>query len=42
MPFENSQQLGLAVERHFADFVEKQRAGVGLLEPGRRGRRRHR
>ena len=32
MPFQNPQQLGLAVERHLADFVEKERAGVGLLE----------
>ena len=32
MPFQNAEQLGLAVERHLADFVEEQRAGVGLLE----------
>ena len=33
--FENPQQLGLAFERQFADFVEKQRAQVGLLEEAR-------
>ena len=32
MAFENPQQLGLAFERQLADFVEKQRAQVGLLE----------
>ena len=32
MPFQNSQQFGLAFERHFANFVQKQRAAVGLLE----------
>ena len=33
MPFQNPQQLGLPFERHLADFVQKQRAGVRLLEP---------
>ena len=32
MAFQNSQQLRLAVERQLADFVEKQRARVGLLK----------
>ena len=32
MAFENAQQLGLAFEGQLADFVEKQRAEVGLLE----------
>ena len=32
MPFQNAQQLGLALQRHLADFVEEQRAQVGLLE----------
>ena len=32
MPFQNAQQLGLPFEGHFADFVEKQRAQIGLLE----------
>ena len=32
MAFENAQQLGLAFERQLADFVEKQRAQIGLLE----------
>src|SRR5262245_15556713 len=32
MAFQNAQELGLPFQRHFADFVEKQRAAVGLLE----------
>ena len=32
MAFQNSQQLGLAFEGQLADFVEEQRAAVGLLE----------
>ena len=32
MPFENSQQLGLAFPRQLANFVEEQRARVGLLK----------
>src|SRR4051812_42804294 len=32
MPLQNSEQLGLTVERHLADFIEKQRSGVGLLK----------
>ena len=31
--FHDSQQLGLALQSHFADFIQEQRAGVGLLKP---------
>ena len=33
MPLEYPQQLGLSLKRHLAEFVEKQRAVVGLLKP---------
>ena len=42
MAFQNSQQLGLAFQRQLADFVEKQRAQVGLLEEARCDRDRRR
>ena len=29
---QNAQQLGLQIERHFADFVEQNRAAVGQFE----------
>ena len=32
MAFENSQQFGLAIQRQLADFVQKQRPQVTLLE----------
>ena len=38
---QHAQQLGLQLERHLADLVEKQRAAVGQLEaPGGRASRR--
>ena len=33
MLLQDAQDLGLRVGAHVADFVEKQRAAIGLLEP---------